>query len=226
MKIKLGFTLLPTILLGELALGQTHLADRSAAFPRFFVHEGHLDSDKLPTSGAELCLFEKRDHCFQMPATGNNGVIFEFGLKPLSERLPLIGGGSWIFFSSMFYGGGSGTSTRLAILRYDTTDGHITNLLPEIAVSNVSERAVWNIAGASQYPILVVADFIWAEGEGHFSPHHYKIEAWKFDYSKDRYVSAFSYRTSTKYDGGDSAPVRVLGLERMNILHHLGTAGN
>jgi hypothetical protein len=153
-------------------------------------------------------------------------MVFEYGLEPLSERLPLIGGGSWIFFSSMFSGGGSGTSTRLAILRYDSADGHITNLLPYIAVSNVSERAVWNIPGASQYPILVDADFIWGEGESHFGPHHFTVEAWKFDYSNDRYTKAVTYRTSMKYDGGDSAVVSVLGPERMTILKKLGAAGN
>ena len=226
MKTELIFTLVPLLLSGGLALGQTHLSGQSTAFPRFTVRLGHLDSDKEPTFGAELCLLESRDHCFQMPASGNGDMVFEYGLEPLSERLPLIGGGSWIFFSSMFSGGGSGTLTRLAILRYDSTNGHITNLLPYVAVTNVSERAMWNIPGASQYPILVDADFIWGEGESHFEPHHFTVEAWKFDYSKDRYVKALSYRTSGKYEGGDSAAVKVLAPERMTILQRLGTAGN
>ena len=103
----------------------------------------------------------------------------------------------------------------------DSDGGKIVNLMPFVGVTNVSERAMWRVPGASEYPILVDADFIWGDGEGHFEKHYYTVEAWRFDRKADRYVKVFLYRTAKKYDGGDSAPVRVLASERQEILRRL-----
>jgi hypothetical protein len=155
---------------------------------------------------------------------GHNGVTYEFGLNPRSERLSLPGGRSWVFFLSTFSGGGSGTLERLAVLRYERDGGgKIVNLMPFVAVTNVSDRAMWTVPSASEYPILVKADFIWGEGEVHFGEHYYTVEAWRFDPGVGQYAKAFSYRTTRKYDGGDSAPVRVLAPERQEILRRLET---
>jgi hypothetical protein len=137
--------------------------------------------------------------------------------------LSLTGGGSWVFFSSTFSGGGSGTLESLAVLRFDGSleTGKIVNLLPFVGVTNVSDRAMWTIPSASAYPILVRADFIWSDGETHFGLHFYTVEAWCFDPKADRYTKTFSYRTSKRYDGGDNKPVRVLEPERVEILRRL-----
>jgi hypothetical protein len=121
-------------------------------------------------------------------------------------------------------GGGSGTLERLAVLHYESNrSGKIVNLMPFVAVTNVSDRAMWTVPSASDYPILVKADFIWSEGEVHFGDHYYTVEAWRFDPRADQYTKAFSYRRTRKYDGGDSAPVRVLAPERQEILRRLET---
>lgn len=90
-------------------------------------------------------------------------------------------------------------------------------------MTNVSDRAMWTVSSASEYPILGTADFIWSEGESHFGQHFYTVEAWRFDPSVGQYAKAFSYHTTKKYDGGDSAPVRVLAPERREILRRLET---
>lgn len=213
--------------LGAVAVAQGSSPPGSiGSFPRFTLAEGQLDADGLPTSGAKLCVLGRRDICYQMPsqaAPGSGEVTYDFGLDPRSERLPLAAGGSWVFFSATFSGGGSGTLERLAVLRYEgtATSGKIVNLLPFIGVTNVSERAMWTIPSASEYPILVDADFIWGQGETHFDLHFYTVEAWRFDPKADHYVKAFSYRTTKKYGGGDSKPIRVLALERPEIAHRL-----
>ena len=167
----------------------------------------------------------KRDICYQMPSQtlpSPSAVTYDFGLDPRSERLPFASGGSWVFFSARFSAGGSGTLERLAVLRYEGDGGgRIVNLLPFIGVTNVSDRVVWMVPIASDYPILIKADFIWGEGEGHFSEHFYTVEAGCFDPRADRYLKVFLYRTAKKYDGGDSAPVRVLVPERQEILRRL-----
>lgn len=173
-----------------------------------------------------MCLLRDRDVCYQMPsqaASGSANVIYQFGLDPRSERLLLAGGGSWVFFSGTFSGGGSGTLERIAVLRYQENGGvmAIVNLMPFVGVTNVSDRAMWTVPDASPYPIFVCADFLWGEGEPHFGQHYYTVEAWRFDPKEDRYVKAFSYRTATRYDGGDSTPVHVLAPERQEILRRL-----
>jgi hypothetical protein len=201
----------------------------SKAFPRFTIGEGQLDQDGFPTSGAKLCLVDDKKNCYLMPshtAAGPGQVTYEFGLEPHAKILPLTNGGSWTFFSALFSAGGSGTLTRLAILRYQSGEGKsgaLINLLPYIGVTNVSEYAIWTIPNAPPYPVLVHADFIWGSKETHFAPHYYTVEAWRFDTATDRYKKAVSYRTSKKYEGGDSGPISVLGPERAEILRQLST---
>jgi hypothetical protein len=161
-----------------------------------------------------------------MPSHTSGGagkVTYEFGLEPRSERLQLAGGGSWVFFAATFSGGGSGTLTRLAVLRYESKSGKIVNLLPFEAVTNVSDRAMWMVPEASAYPVLVDADFIWGEGETHFDSHFYDISAWKFDAAIDKFVKALSYQTPKKYRGGDDSPIRVLAAERGEIIRRLSS---
>jgi hypothetical protein len=208
-------------MLGVVAWGQT-TASSDTTFPRFTLAKGQQESgDGAPTSGAKLCIVGRQNICYQMQpeaSSGSSKVIYEFGLEPRSERLPLAGGGSWVFFSAMFSAGGSGTLERLAVLRY-SDGGRIINLLPFIGVSNLSDRAMWTVPGASTYPILVTADFIWSDGEVHFSPHYFTVQAWRFDQKSDQYVRAFSYQTTKKYDC--DPVVRVLGPERQEILRRL-----
>jgi hypothetical protein len=113
---------------------------------------------------------------------------------------------------------------RLAILRYEA-DGKIVDLMPFVGVTNQGDRAVWQIAEASKFPILVTADFYWTDGETHFADHFYTVTAYHFDVEKDRYFEAFSYRTSKKYPGLDKVDqVHILGSERAEILKRLEEA--
>jgi hypothetical protein len=230
-RMKITLPLFSALLMIQSAANAQKIQSMSAAtFPPFAVAEGQLDQDGFPISGAKLCLVVSKDRCYQMPShtSGGSGrVTYDFGLAPHAKILPLRNGGSWAFFSAMFSGGGSGTLTRLAILRYqgggEGKVGVFINLLPYVAVTNVSEHAVWTVPSASPYPVLVHADFVWGSGETHFAPHYYAVDAWRFDTASDRYKKAVSYRTSKKYEGGDSGPVSVLGPERAEILRHLST---
>lgn len=110
---------------------------------------------------------------------------------------------------------------RVAVLRYEP-NGSLKNLMPYVAATNVSQRAMWSLPEASSYPILVHADFLWDKNETHFGDHFYMVEAWVYDSAKDQYARAFEYKTSQRYGGGDEIPVRVLQGERSQILRRLG----
>jgi hypothetical protein len=202
------------------ASGPTRFTD----FPHFRLIQGNVDSDGLPTSGARLCLVKPANLCYQMPSnTGysSGSVVYDYGLDPRSERLSLKDGGSLVFFSARFSGGGSGTLDSLAILRYENAK-KIVNLLPFVGVTEQSDRAVWVVPEASNFPILVTADFYWMDGETHFSKHFYTVTAYCFDARGSRYAKAFSYRTSKKYPSLDDVDqVHVLEPEREEILRRL-----
>jgi hypothetical protein len=228
--MKITFALGLALLMAHIvAYGQIADLPPNTTFPHYTVAEGQLDENGFPTSGAKLCLASKKGICYQMPShtlQGSTQVTYDFGLEPRAKILPLTNGGSWAFFSSVFSAGGSGTLTRLAILRYQSSegeDGVLTDLLPYVAVTNVSEHALWTVPSVSPYPVLVHADFIWSSGEIHFARHYYAVEVWRFDPATDRYRKAVSYRTSKKYEGGDSGPISVLGPERAEILRRLNT---
>jgi hypothetical protein len=109
------------------AQGQTVSPTHIVEFPHFRLIPGNVDSDGFPTAGAKLCLLKPANDCYQMPSnTGysSGSVVYTYGLDPRSERLSLKGGGSLVFFSAQFSGGGSGTLDSLAILRYES-DGKI-----------------------------------------------------------------------------------------------------
>jgi hypothetical protein len=226
--MRLAFVTMLAVLLGNCSIGysQTTKAPSPEIFPRFSLIEGQLDQDGFPTSGAKLCLAgRQKGGCYQMPSHTSDGsgkLTYEFGLEPHASILPLTNGGSWAFFSATFSAGGSGTLTRLALLQYQH-GGILLNLLPYVAVTNVSEHAVWTIPSASAYPVLVIANFVWRSDETHFAPHHSVVEAWRFDNATDRYKKAVSYQTSKKYEGGDYGPISVLGPERGEILRRFNT---
>jgi hypothetical protein len=223
MKITSAFRTTLLVLISGFASAQSAHEPQPQPFPRFTQAAGQTDSDGLSISGAKLCILGKPGTCFQMPehAVDSGSVIYQFGLDPHSERLPLPSGASWVFLTATFSGGGSGTLTSLAVLRYAKDPEKIVNLLPFVGATNVSDYAMWTIPTASAFPILVDADFVWGKGEGHFDLHFFTVEAWKFDPKSDRYAKAFSYRTSRKYPGGDPGPVQVLKPERQEILNRL-----
>jgi hypothetical protein len=195
-------------------------------FPRFEMIPGDLDTDGIsPASGAKLCTLQTRTVCFTMPPQLGKkpiNVEYEFGLNPVSERLPIQGGGSVIFFLATFSGGGSGMLERAALLRYQP-DGSVVNLLPYVAVTDQSQRQMWTLPQVSPYPVLVTADFIWdfAAKETHFGQHFYQVSAYRYDPAVDRYTQAFTFKTRKRYAGADVKRVEVLGPEREEILKRL-----
>ncbi len=228
--IDITMTLLSRLFGACLSLAAISVAIASApawsaetAFPRFAQKEGRTDANDMPLSGATLCVLPEKTRCFEMPSSpipGDAKDRYQFALEPRSERLPLAGGGSWVFFSGMFSGGGSGMLERVAVLRY-TADGKIENLMPEVTATDVADRAMWNVPDVSPYPVFVRADFIWGDGEDHFGRHVFGVDGWTFDPAIHQYRKVFSYRTQRRYARGADDDDHVLKAERETILSHL-----
>ncbi|WP_256941093.1 MULTISPECIES: hypothetical protein [Burkholderia] len=163
-----------------------------------------------------------RAPCFQMPPAplpNSPKELYQFGLTPRSERLPLASGGSWVFFSGMFSGGGSGMLERVAILRYGA-NGKIENLMPEVTQTELADRAMWKVPDVSPYPVFVRADYVSGKDESHFEAHLFDVDAWVFDPAANQYKKRFSYRTTKRYDRGEGSD-HVLSAERAEILRRL-----
>ncbi|MEF9440000.1 hypothetical protein OWS73_09585 [Burkholderia sp. 1B3(2022)] len=218
----IGKTLAAIASMALVGIACVQAAPRETAFPRFTQTEGKLDDDGLPLSGVKLCVLPDRAPCFEMPPAPlphSSKELYQFGLNPRSERLPIASGGSWVFFSGMFSGGGSGMLERVAVLRVGAT-GKIENLMPIVTETEMADRAMWNLPEVSPYPLFVRADYVWGKDEDHFGQHFFDVDAWMFDPAANQYAKRFSYRTSKRYDRGEGAD-HVLSAERPEILRRL-----
>lgn len=194
-------------------------------FPPFILHEGANDEDGLPASNARLCLSNGPRTCFSLsslrPDKKYKDLVFDFGLFPKAQRVPLHSGGSLVLFSADC-GGGSGSSTRFALLRYEQ-DGSLRDLLPELMLTNQSDHALWDVPAVSDMPLLVTADFIWEGLEGHYGPHFYEIRVYRYNPGTGKYAEILKYQTSHKYRGFDNFdnPFPLLKYEKSSILRKL-----
>jgi hypothetical protein len=196
-----------------------------SAFPQFTVHSASADCDEVAASGARLCVRNGviEAPCYVLPPHRLGSTTYQFAMEPHAERVSLAAGDSWVLFSGTYSGCGSGTLTRLSMLRYQSAGetGKVIELLPFVAVTNTDQWARWIDPPVSVYPIIVVANAIGAAGEPHFAAHRYTIAVWLFDPAAGRYGKAVKYVTAKRYDGGDQGRVRVIEPERPEILRRL-----
>ena len=180
------------------------------------LRTGKQDADGFPTTPAQICFgAEIGEHCYTPPENDP-----PFGLDPKARLVNLDPGRQVVLFAAESSSGGSGSLTILALL--DDHDGQVTNLLPKVALTNQSEYDLWRIPGISPMPILVTADFVWAQGETHFSPHRYRITAYAYDRQAGRYIERVNFTTQAIYPGLDNVDdINVLKPEKAEIVTRL-----
>jgi hypothetical protein len=153
---------------------------------------------------------------------GHGDLEFYFGLHPKAQRVPLTSGGSLVLFSANS-GGGSGSSDRYALLRYER-DGSLRDLLPAITLTNQSDHALWDVPTVSDMPLLVTADYLWGAMEAHYGSHYYEIRVYHYDPTTGKYAQILKYETGHQYRGFDNTsddPFPLLKFERTTILRKL-----
>ena len=104
---------------------------------------------------------------------------------------------------------------ELALL--DDRNGQLTNLLPNVTVTNLSEYHLWSAPNVSAMPILVTADFVWAEGEPHYGSHRYTITSYVYSQQSGLYSQRDEYVTATEYND------KILEPEKDKIFARLET---
>ena len=141
------------------------------------VVNGETDSDGFPTTPARICISSGNgDQCYSPPLP--KAPLPPFGLSATAKDLKLATGAGLIVFTAESSSGGSGSLTSIALL--ENRNGRLFDLLPSVTVTNQSEYRFWNLPTVSAMPVLVIADFVWREGETHFSQHHYRITTYAY----------------------------------------------
>ena len=73
------------------------------------------------------------------------------------------------------------------------------NILPVITISNLGGFEILHNGSDKLDGTLVVADFIWAEGEAHFDEHKYEILAFRYNEKLNMFEKVGSFVTEDKY---------------------------
>jgi hypothetical protein len=135
-------------------------------------------------------------------------------MDPKSLKTTTASGEDLVLFSAHTMGG-SGYAYEYALLQYN--DRRLVNLLPRVRVSNISDRALWNMPEISPMPIFLTADYLWEDG-AHYGDHRYTIRAYRYDPVTSKYTQILSYDTRRTYPSAEwPGTVHVVSAERGHI---------
>jgi hypothetical protein len=170
---------------------------------------GSVEDTSQPFSPALICDDDIIKHftldCYQ--ARTKKDTYFD---DPHVQFVSISDSHQAVLFSANSNYSGSGWTWLWSLLTL-THDGHWKNLFPEVTSSNQSEYLFWSSPALSSYKIFTVADFIWAEGETHFSSHRYQITSYEYCAPASKYVVGDRFITKSKFPGLDD-------VEHLNVI--------
>jgi len=181
------------------------------AFPEFHVKAEVLSDNSNPfgdTSSAELCLTKTPQICYKLPSSYN--------LDPITEKFTSSSGEELVLFLAHTFGG-SGSAYEYALLRSHA--GGLTNLLPDVVTSNISDHALWQMPNISTMPVFLTSDYIW-EDSYHYGDHRHEIRVYIYNDRVAHYEQVLHYATRRRYRSADLTEddrVKVLNAERRTI---------
>jgi len=143
-----------------------------------------------------------------------------FGFLPHVEVVRLNPTQTALLFSAVASASGSGSLKLLALLHL--RNGNLEDLLPSVRISEQGEYRLWREPSVSKMVLVVTADYLWGDGETHFSRHRFKVSTYAFGTSASSYLLCDEYVTSKKYPSLDEADkITVLEQEKPEILARL-----
>ena len=169
---------------------------------------------------ATICLTSPQGQlCFKPPAGTN---LPSFGLRPEARAVRLRPGYEGLLFTAKSSGGGSGSLHLLALLE-PGAGSNLENLLPPgLSVTEQGEYRFWDEPSISDTALLVVADYVWGDGETHFSAHYFRISSYVFNSESRHYELRDEYITGKKYPSLDEVDsITALEQEKPEVLGRL-----
>jgi hypothetical protein len=142
--------------------------------------------------------------------------VEELTLVPIFEKkYPRQG----VLFVAKFMGGGSGTLDLVTLWVFNEETKKFVNIPPELTITGQGEYKVLTKAESSLEGVLVIADFIWADGETHFDAHKYLIKIYEYDPKENAYkpLTGGEFVTREKYGIEDKGNTEAIDDEMANI---------
>jgi hypothetical protein len=184
---------------------------------RVMVTKPQVGGDGEPLGPAVICLFDvSGQQCYTPPEHD-----VPFGLNPEATAVRLTNNIDGLLFTAEASAGGSGSSNILALL-VPGQGARLRNLFPSIVVSEQSEHQFIYRQVSSDMPIFAVADYLWSDGETHFSRHRFTISVYTYGKNVPYYQLRDQYVTAKKYPSLDEADaIVVIAHEKPEILARL-----
>jgi hypothetical protein len=143
--------------------------------------------------------------CFEAK-TDSDETLYNFqyvkklSLEPLFKNKEPLNAN--LFITEYHYEGGSGSLNYLTLWVYKRETKEFVNIVPKVLFTEQGEYRLFSKEKGVE-GILVIADYVWGDGETHFSQHRYKIEIYKFVNNSKSFVLYKEYTTKSKYTSLD-----------------------
>jgi len=172
---------------------------------RAIAYEANVEELSDTDFPAKLCFYsddgETTQHCFKGIAARTDGTwncqfVQDLSVTPIfQKKYPQEG----VLFVSMFNGGGSGALSLITLWVFNEQAKQFVNILPVLTITNLGEYKILHDRGDRLDETLVIADFIWAEGEAHFDEHKYEIRVYRYNQQANIFEKVGSFVTEEKY---------------------------
>jgi hypothetical protein len=178
----------------------------SSASNKKFAVKAFQAKPRYSEALAKLCFFkEGLRHCFDAEASFD-GTMYDFQYVNELSKVELLSKNiakQALLFIAEHSGGGSGSLKLITFWLPDIENGSMERLLPLIAITEQGEYRL--LKGKKGQSVLVTADYIWGDGETHFSPHKFKIKIYHFSQAQKAFVLRNEYTTGRTYKSLDDA---------------------
>jgi hypothetical protein len=179
-----------------------------------------LMGDQDNECAAKLCFTcagKPTQECFDAVFRRDNGYsicndVGELSLVPISMNKD--SGNDLLFVADCR--GVSDVLRLVTLWTYDEQTAGFVNILPQIGINLADEFRFFGAGDLAPNRTLIVANFIWAENEAHYDPHHYKIRIFQEDRPTQSFKLLSEYVTRKKYEGSED-PEKIINPEMENI---------
>ena len=184
---------------------------------RAIAYEANAEDLSDTDFPSKLCFYsnngEATQQCFKGIAATTDGTwncqfVQDLSVTPIFQnKYPQEG----VLFVPMFHAGGSGALSLITLWVFNEQATKFVNILPVVTITNLGGYKILHHRDDRLDGTLVIADFIWAEGEAHFDKHKYEIRVYRYNKDANIFEEVDSFVTEEKYPDTE---------EKYNIIRH------